>query len=643
MNRQRKTAPRNAVWPAILLLILAMLAVYGVVGRFDFLNWDDQQQVIENPLVNPPSWHGLAQAWRQPYWNLYIPLSYNWFAMEALLATGPDPAVGMSPAVFHLCNLLIHVGCVLLVFTILRRLLTSVLVPKGTVPFSSDENRDSPRLASGGGVSINVAACFGAILFGLHPLQVESVAWISEARGLLCGLFSLVDIWQYVEYAQAGAAGGNGSFYKSPRFALATLAFAAALLSKPAAVAVPLMVVVLDIGLLRRPWQKVLPALCPWLTIAAAQILLTKELQPDALLPNVPAIWTRPLVAGDALAFYLWKLVVPWQLGPDYGRTPQWSLAQWWIYAVWLPSALLVVVLARLRDRRVWLVAFALFVAWLLPVLGFVCFTYQRFSTVADRYAYLAMLGPALALSWLLARARKRRALGGGAVLCGLLAGLSFQQTLHWRDTGDLFAHAQAVNPSSVAAAYHLGLLQAREGRHAEAIALYRRAMAEHPEFVELPIALADSLLAMGKTTEALNAVHDAAGRFPDSTVIATWAVTQYNLGNQLRQQSATLDQAVAHYEAALEANPKFAEAQANLGIALLEQGKIVAAIEHERAALDINPQLIPAIVHLGRALEAAGFKEPAAEQYRKALELLPPDSEPAQQLQYLLQECTKK
>ena len=171
---------RRGLWPAALLLAVVVAAVYGQVAGFKFLNWDDRQQVVDNPLVNPPSWQGIAAAWRRPYWGLYVPLSYTWFALEAVVArrvAQPDATGGLSPAVFHLGNLFLHLGCTLLTLAILRRLLKLGMA----APAAGNDAAAARHL--------DVAACAGALLFAVHPLQVESVAWISEGRGLLCACF----------------------------------------------------------------------------------------------------------------------------------------------------------------------------------------------------------------------------------------------------------------------------------------------------------------------------------------------------------------------------------------------------------------------------------------------------------------------
>lgn len=412
---------RRLWWIVPAGLVASVVAVYGQTARHELLTWDDLQHIVANPNVNPPSWAGVARSWREPYWGLYAPLSYTWFAAEAALALrrAPDGTTRLDPAVFHLGNVLLHAGSTLLVYWLLRRLLARSFAPAAcwtparaspsaiALESCASQAPATPTGAPSAASPATILACgAAAALFALHPVQVESVAWVSEGRGLLCAFWSLVALWQWVVYWQSGDGRAAVRHY-----AAATAAYVLALLSKPAAVAVPLMAGVLAVGWFPAPssaeasgrsWRAAARSLAPWFVGAAAWTVLTKLLQPDADADFVAPWWARPLVAGDALAFYLSKLVAPWGLCPDYGRSPRWVMAQGTFYVAWLVPAALVASLACLRGRRVWLTAVGLSVAWLVPVLGFVPFEYQRISTVADRYLYLAMFGPALALAWLL-------------------------------------------------------------------------------------------------------------------------------------------------------------------------------------------------------------------------------------------------
>jgi len=571
------------------LLVIATVIVFGQVGGHGFLNWDDTKHIRDNPHVNPPSWHGLAEIWTEPYWGLYIPLSYTFFAGEAAIAqrSTPDDDWSLSATVFHLGNLALHVGCVLVVFVILRRL------------FRHDG-----------------AACAGAMLFAVHPLQVESVAWISETRGVLCALFGLLAVWRYLCYAdpprprKSTAAG----------YVTATAAFVAALLCKPAAVAVPLMIAALEFGLLRRPVRQIALSLGPWLLIAGVWVVLTKYQQPDRYLAFVAPPWTRPLVAGDALSFYLLKLIAPWHLGPDYGRSPAWTVEQWWFYFAWLLPAAVLLGLGWLKDRRLWLTAAGMFFVGLLPVLGLVPFSFQRISTVADRYVYLAMLGPALAFCGLLAGRWKRSTAGIAAIVLGVLGTAAFVQTSHWRDDESLLTHALRVNSRSLTARHSRGLMAARKQQHAEAIEWYRAALADHPDNARLLGSLGRSLIAEGQLDHGLRALREAVRLAPHS------AVERCYLADALAGQNA-LAEAEESYRAAIQLDRKCTPAYVGLGKLLIDRQDLDGAIGLYRTARDESPRDVMVLVNLGAALEMLATPEAAKQaedHYRAALKIRP-------------------
>ncbi len=581
---------------AMLLLVTAMVAVFGRVCGHQLLIWDDDKHLVKNPHLNPVSWRGVGQLWREPYRGLYIPLSYTFFAAEVSITRQwlPDDPDGAPKAIiFHLGNLALHVACVFLVFTILRLL------------FSHEG-----------------AACAGALLFGLHPVQVESVAWASETRGVLCALFSLAAVWQYLRYA--GAAQPPKSHVGLSRqrwhYLAAMACFLLALLCKPAAVAVPLIIGALSFGLRRRPARRVLAEVGFWLVAAAGCLVVTKLLQPDRQLPLVPPYWARPLLAGDALAFYLVKLIAPWRLGPDYGRSPAWVMQQGTFYVAWLLPAAVLCGLAGLRHRRLWLSAAAVSLAWVLPVLGLVPFVFQRISTVADRYLYLALLGPALVLTWLLTHRWNRETIAATAVMLSLLGVLSWSQTAHWRDNHTLIAHGLWVNPKSSIAQQHRGHLLAKDGEHTKAIRCFRQALQDHPTMKELHLGLRASLVALGKRDEAVAALREAVRQIPRQPVL------RCELADELAKTGAR-DEAVWHYRQALQLDPRYVAAHIQWGNLLLDGGAVDQAIVHFRSALQIDPNHVPTRVNLGIVLSKRGEVVEARHHYETALKIRPGDA----------------
>ncbi len=599
VSPQPEAGRRWLIWGSIAVAVT--VAVYYPVVNHPFLEWDDQPNVTQNPFVRTPSWAGVARFWRAPYAGMYVPLTYSWFAAEAYLSSIIWPASApnaLDARLFHACNLLLHVLCVLLVFRLLYRLVGS---------------------ASAAGI--------GALFFSLHPLHVESVAWVTEAKGLLSSIFSLVAIGAYLRYVHPNGCADRGTSEDDPTLhaspegekgisaqrdawwpaILGTAALVLAMLAKPSAAAVPLMAAALDYGLFRQRARDGIWLLACWGALAAVAMLVTKWLQGNEALGFVPHVGQRLLVSGDALAFYLYKLVMPFNLATVYGRTPAAVLASNWSLVAWLVPCVTVALLAMLPGRRVWLTAAAVFVAALAPVLGLVPFVYQDTSTVADRYVYLSLLGPSLAVAWTLRASDLRHKAGGlplvrspsgGAhsegslrrrdrskaaiALCiGVLLVLgtaSARQVALWRDELTLFAHAEEISPTSPVVHNHLGAILLARGQFADATSHLRRALTLEPKLVRAHV----------------------------------------NLGIVSLRQDKPAD-AIAHLKTAIRLNPKRVEAHRLLGVTLAGLGRWDDAARHLREALQIEPHQADVHRFLGAVYARQGRPREAAVEYQKA------------------------
>ncbi len=417
-----------------MIVFLAALVTMGRVSRHDFTDWDDRYTIAQNPRLNPPSWESVAHYWKNGEFGLYVPGTYTTWAALARLAwvNVPDEkGYRLNPWIFHSANVLFHALAALAVYALLRR-----CVPQ-------------PKTHG--------AACFGAILFAVHPVQVESVAWASGMKDVLCGLFSLVALWQYVVSVQADSTRGRWL-----HFALATASFAWALLCKPSAVVVPGMALVLDWLMVRGSIRAAIRGTALWWPIAVAWMVVTRTAQPTYGIIGAP-LGLRPLVALDAIAFYLGKLAWPVRLAVDYGRTPAIAQDRGWLWWTWLAPAMITMLLAW-KPRPALIAAGLILVIAVGPVLGFVPFLFQYYTTVADHYLYLAMLGPAVALAWALAR-WDRATLGAiCAITLLLLTIVSIRQAGTWQNDQTLFAHTMRVNPDSFQGRHNLGSALVREG-----------------------------------------------------------------------------------------------------------------------------------------------------------------------------------
>ena len=559
---------------------MVVLVVYGRTCTFGFLVWDDPKHVVDNELVNPPSAESLAKIWQEPYWGLYVPISYTVFAAEATVARRTVPGeieTRPNPAVFHAVSLLLHAACVLLVFVLLRRL-----------------------------CGHDAAAFAGALLFGLHPMQVESVAWISETRGLLCAFFSLLAILGFLRFVGYDAQGEQEKEHAKTSaiswlgYGLATAAFVAACLCKPAAVAVPAVVGVLAVGWLRHRPLKVFWLLTPWLLVALCVVVLTKTQQPDSVVWAVAPYWARPVLAADALAFYAYKLATPILLVPDYGRSPSAVMGHWTFYATWALPVVLLGSFCVFRSRRVWLVAAGVAVCWLLPVLGLVPFDYQRYSTVADRYVYLAMLGPAFALAWYLSKPRPRAILTTTVILFCVLAGLTVNQISHWRDDISLLDHNLAVNRGSVMGNHNRGYLYSREKQYRAAAQHFSRALATDPKHGESHLNMGWALASMGYVEDAKGHLSEALRLMPDEPLV------HFNIAGVALFCDDDPQLAAKYFKNAVALDPGFVRAHLNLAQARLRQGRVDDAVASWQSALQLVHPKSKAAEDIRRAMKEA-------------------------------------
>lgn len=512
MNSHTAASRRLQTLAAALSLVLLTLVTFAPALRAGFVAFDDDQNVYANSYLNPVTAHTLPRFWRAPFFELYTPVTDTIWAAAAL-ARGSDGAP--NPAAFHALGIAFHAANVLLVFALLCRL-----------PLLRER---SP-----------VYAALGAAVFAVHPLQAESVAWVTGNNNVFAGFFALLALLIF-------ARGGEDVPRAAAWHAAAAIAFALALLAKPTVAALPLAALCLSVLVYRVPARRLAAPLAIWCLIAAALLLVSARAASPVRDVSLP-FWQRPFIAGDALAFYAAKLTFPVSLGIDYGRKPEWLRAQAWFYAAWLIPLALGGLLFLRRDRteaaRYYLAGFAVFAAATAPMLGLVVFYVHRYSTVTDRYVYLSLLGVSIAVAVGLSRL-PRLAVYAAAIAVLVLAALCRAQTGVWHDSKSLFANAVRVNgrsmlgygglyhvyanrgdrPAAVLAAQHavqcppegedlaaaawgrLSDLLAEEGRNKEAIAAMRRAVAAEPTSAPWYGRLAARLSAAGDAAGAREAV----------------------------------------------------------------------------------------------------------------------------------------
>lgn len=515
MNSGKGSGRTRTVWWAAGAAAVTA-AVFLPALWFPFLPfWDDDIHVHANPHIVQLSWDSIGALWSGPWQQLYIPLTYSaWAGLAALsrMAAGWPPGSGpLDPAWFHGANIVLHAASAVLVFLLLRR------VAGKFFPQSAPSRLD-------------VAAALGACFFALHPLQTEPVAWVSGLRDVLGGCLGTAALVILFGADRPGAG----------RMAAASLLFLASLAAKPSGVFLPLAAAVLAVVPFRWPWPRIALVLAPWLAAGAAWVALTSNAQWAAeLARDLVPWWTRPLVAGDALAFYTGKVFWPAELAADYGRAPDRMLstgALWWS---WLAPALLTAALVAVKSWRIYLVPWALFVLALLPTSGLVPFNFQVVSTVADRYAYAALAGPALALAMaVLQIARPAATIAAAAIVVALAAATSLRLPL-WSEDVKLFAATLEVNPQSWKAKHNYASALDDRGRTAEAEQMMRGVIAARPDSAEAHNDHAVMLWKLGRRSEAAEQMRRSLALRPTVGSARNLAVMERELGNARAAEEA--------------------------------------------------------------------------------------------------------
>src|SRR5437016_820869 len=482
-------------WLVPSLIALVTFAAFLPALQNQFVSWDDPENFLDNPHYRGLAWSQLRWMWTT-HQGHYIPLTWMTLGLDYLLW-------GMNPFGYHLTSLLLHTANAAVFFFVVRRILTLAL------PSPSER-----------GHALAVSAGFAALVFAIHPLRVESVAWVTERRDVLSGLFYLLAILVYLRACEQGAR-GRGWYW------LSVAVFGCALLSKSMVVNLPVVLLILDVYPLRRlggtiGWwseqaRRVYVEKIPFVLLAAAAsaMAVIAQLSARAAVPlahlSVPG---RLAVSAYGLSFYLWKMAVPVNLSPlyeaprtlNFGATP-------FLLSYGLVLTITAFVLALRRRVPGLPAAWLAYIVILLPVLGIVQSGPQ---IAAARYTYLAGLGWAiLAGAGLLfcSQSLGRSKTGtlttlpiAGVAMCVVvgLGVLTWNQVQVWHDSEKLWAHVLAMDPQSSIAENNFGVVRAGERKLAEAIEHYQRALQIRPTYADVRYNLAVALAQQSKPAEAV-------------------------------------------------------------------------------------------------------------------------------------------
>jgi protein O-mannosyl-transferase len=578
----------NLDWFFGLGLFFAVVLIYLPVWWAGYF-WDDEMLLTNNPCIVGPL--GLKEIWTTSAADV-CPLTLTTFWLEHAMW-------GLAPAPYHIVDVLLHASCAVLLGLVLR----SLRVP---------------------------GAWFGAALWALHPVEVESVAWITEMKNTESGLFFLLSILFFLKWIQARDLDKQPS---AGRHYILTLIFAAlAMACKSSTVILP-GVLGLCAWWTEGRWNwRTFARVAPIFFMSFAASILSIWTQHLQLVKDNDPQWVRTwperlVAAGDAVWFYLGKLLWP-QPSLIY---PRWEIdAMEWISYLPLLAvifALFILWIKRESWSRPYFFAFAYFLVALFPVLGLVDNPIFRYSLVFDHFQYLASMGP-LALagagmvlgvdSVLSRRFWVQAALGAGVLMT--LGALSCQRAWIYQNQDRLWTDILSKNPTCWVAYNNLGNALLQKGDLNEARIEFQKTLEINPNYADAHYNLGVTLLQMGQMDEAMVEWQKALEINPDM------ADGQADLGNALLQNGKT-DEAIDHYQKALKINPNYADAHNNLGFALFRKGQTDEAIEQYQKALAINPQYSEAHDNLAQALLLKGQVDEAVVQLQEVLQLNPHDS----------------
>jgi len=624
-------AKRNVIVFVYSALILSTLLVFWQVRNFDFVRYDDSDYVYENPhVLNGITGDSIIWAFTTNHTGYWHPLTWLSYMLDCQL-------FGKNPGPMHLINLFLHLANTLLLFAVLRKMTGSTSSPQAGALWPS---------------------AFVAAAFAIHPMHVESVAWIAERKDVLSTLFLLLTLAAYVSYVRR-----RGLI----RYVLTLLLFALGLLAKPMLVTLPFLLLLLDYWPLNRfsiadpeksegfpglsprnffeisegcrlsidisknrkseigNWKffRLLIEKIPFLVLAAVSSVITflAQLKSSTVAP-INALPLKDRIANAFLSYtrYTGKLFWPQNLAVFYPFDAN-SFAFWQVAMCVLLLIMIFILVIRFgRNRKYLPVGWFWFAGTLVPVIGLVQVGGQAY---ADRYTYIPYIGLFIMLAWglpeLLSKWPYRKfALGMAATMALIVTGIAANaQVSNWNNSITLFSHAIKVTHNNATAHNNLGNAYLNLGRYQDAVESFKQAIRIKPGLTEAHINLGTAYNKLGRYQDAIEAYKQAIRIKPDFAEAHCGLGASYvNLG---RYQDA-----VESFKQAIGIKPDFVKAYQGLGTAYVNLGRYQEAIESFKQTISIKPDLTEAYINLGAAYRNLGRYQDAIETYKQAVRIKP-------------------
>jgi tetratricopeptide (TPR) repeat protein len=577
-----------------LFLAITTLAVYWQVRNYDFVNIDDGSYVYENRHVQS----GLAL--ENAIWSFTAIHASNWHPLTSLSHMLDCQLFGMNPGWHHLTNVFFHIANTLLLFFVFRKMTGHLW-----------------------------QSAFVAALFAIHPLHVESVAWISERKDVLSTFFWLLTMWSYAWYVE---------HQRIDRYLLVFLFFILGLMSKPMLVTLPFVLILLDFWPLNRiqieqadssgstkQWpilRRIVLEKIPFLAIVLISSVITFLVQKHSGAVNsldMAPLFSRITNALVSYVGYIGKMVWPSSMAVLY---PFPHMIPWWKVAgagFFLISISLLAI-RGIKQRPYLAVGWFWYIGTLVPVIGLVKVGNH---SMADRYTYIPFIGLFIIIAWGISEFVKRWRLAKtflpvmAAAILFIFMAVTFYQVQYWENSVTLFEHTLEVTSNNSIAHNNLGNALEKQGRVEEAIKHYMEALRVKPDYAKAHNNLGIALQGQDRVEEAIKHHMEALRVKPD------YADAHNNLGIALQAQGR-VEEAIKHHMEALRIMPDFAKAHNNLGTALQAQGRMDDAVKHYIEALRIKPDYEHAHYNLGITLQAQGRMDDAVKHYVEAVRIKP-------------------
>lgn len=591
-----------------LFLIAATLSVYSQIYYHDFVNYDDNVYVTENRHIQ--TGFNLESI----SWALTSSHASNWHPITWLSHMLDYQLFNMNPGLHHLVNLFLHIINSLLLFVVLKKM-TGRFWPSG----------------------------FVAALFALHPLHVESVAWISERKDVLSTLFWMLTLWGYTWYVEHP---------QKKRYVVVLVLFSMGLMTKPMLVTLPFVLLLLDYWPLNRisheqkdtnhntqQWsiiRRLVLEKAPFFLLAVISSTITFIVQKQGgAVSSLEAIslGTRITNALVSYVMYLYKMILPFNMGVFYpypNTILLWKTIGAGIFLVFISFF----VIRSIKARPYLFVGWFWYLWTLIPVIGIVQIGSQA---MADRYTYIPIIGIFIILTWSLSEVIMHQNLSkiilpaiAGPILIVFMT-ITYFQVQHWKNSVTLWEHALDVTTNNYIPHNNLGEALQKQGRDEEAIRHFQAALQIKPDYEKAHNNLGNILYEQQNIDEAIEHFLEALRIKPD------YEKAHNNLGLSFQHQGQ-IDKAIKHYKVALQIDPEFANAHNNLGNALQTKGRLDEAIKHYKKALTLKPNSPEFLYNLGNAFAGLGRIPEAIHQYKEALRLKPDFADAYNSLGYAFQ-----